>query len=402
MFKLFIKNHYKIYIFLRTLMSKYFSFCKPRCFKHLILLIIYRTINDIIRKEFPEYFSNSLLRLILMFFSKSLALFIYLLQKTIIKSEKNNHDFNLNNEPKLLFFIFKTKLYILFIIIIYTINALFASLNYEPLFFNYEMKKFSNLKENIELFTLFISFIISEKIFLNIKMFNHHKLGLFLNLFSILSLIVLTIIKDFRGDFKYLFYVFIIIFESQILQTFCFTLIKILNYKYYINIYYIMFLEGFLGMIFLIIFDVVYLYIFKENILFNIQKTNHSTFSIIISFIIYCICTCGLNCSYLKITEEVSPMYTMVGKGLSEFSIYVSKIVLNEIKFSFKQSVFFFFSILGNSIFCEIIILHFLNLDEFTVHKIADRGEEDYKQDLCDYKECKQESYVEESIFDLI
>ena len=336
----------------------------------------------------------------LMFFSKSLALFIYLLQKIIIKSEKNNHDFNLEQNPKLLFSIFKTKLYILFIIIIYTINVLFASLNYEPLFFNYEMKKFSNLKENIELFTLFISLIMSEKIFLNIKMFKHHKLGLFLNLFSILSLIILTIIKNFRGDFKYLFYVFIIIFESQILQTFCFTLIKILNYKHYINIYYIMFLEGFLGMIFLIIFDVVYLYIFKENIIFNIQKTNHSIFSIIISFIIYCICTCGLNCSYLKITEEVSPMYTMVGKGISEFSIYISKIVLNEIKFSFKQSVFFFFSILGNSIFCEIIILHFLNLDEFTVHTIADRGEEDYKQVLYDYKETKPETYIDQSIFD--
>ena len=73
-----------------------------------------------------------------------------------------------------------------------------------------------------------------------------------------------------------------------------------------------------------------------------------------------------------------------------------------KLNFLSSKVFFFFFSILGNSIFCEIIILHFLNLDEYTVHKIADRGEEDYKQDLCDYKESKQESYVEESIFDLI
>ena len=32
-------------------MKKFCSFYKPRCFIHLILLIIYRTINDIIRKS---------------------------------------------------------------------------------------------------------------------------------------------------------------------------------------------------------------------------------------------------------------------------------------------------------------------------------------------------------------
>ena len=84
-------------------------------------------------------------------------------------------------------------------------------------------------------------------------------------------------------------------------------------------------MEGFLGMFFLIIFDFFYVYIFKKDTTFifklGIPKYQHSLLLQIIALMIYCICIFGLNCSYLKITEEISPMYTMVGKGLSEFSI---------------------------------------------------------------------------------
>ena len=84
-------------------------------------------------------------------------------------------------------------------------------------------------------------------------------------------------------------------------------------------------MEGFLGMLFLIIFDFFYVYIFKKDKTFIFKlgtpKYQHSLLSQIITLMIYCIWICGLNCSYLKITEEISSMYTMVGKGLSEFSI---------------------------------------------------------------------------------
>jgi hypothetical protein len=127
MFQLFIKNHYKIYIFLRTLMSKYFSFSKPRCFIHLILLIIYRTINDIIRKKYVEFFQSSFLRLFLMFFSKSLALTLYLFQQILMK-HINSYSLIKRSKSN------KWKLWFFMIIVIYNLNVLFASLNYEPFF----------------------------------------------------------------------------------------------------------------------------------------------------------------------------------------------------------------------------------------------------------------------------
>ena len=53
---------------------------------------------------------------------------------------------------------------------------------------------------------------------------------------------------------------------------------------------------------------------------------------------------------WLKITEEISPMYTMVGKGLSEFSIeishYIQKMINKEeinISQLIEDSFFHFF-----------------------------------------------------------
>ena len=211
-------------------------------------------------------------------------------------------------------------------------------------------------------------------------------------MFSILFITILTLKEYDWENYKFvsLIYVFLIFCESQILQSFCFTLVKILNFKFFFNIYLIMFMEGFLGMFFLIIFDFFYVYIFKKDTTFifklGIPKYQHSLLLQIIALMIYCICIFGLNCSYLKITEEISPMYTMVGKGLSEFSIeishYIQKMINKEeinISQLIEDSFFHFFFILGNCIFCEIITFHCFNLDKNTVKEIRNRGDEDYK-----------------------
>jgi hypothetical protein len=104
-----------------------------------------------------------------MFFSKSLALTPYLFQQILMK-HINSYSLKGNKSNK-------WKLWFFMIIVIYKLNVLFASLNYEPFFFNIEMKKFKKLNNNFELFTLFISLIIAEKFFLNINMYRHHIIG---------------------------------------------------------------------------------------------------------------------------------------------------------------------------------------------------------------------------------
>ena len=365
-------------------------FNKPKCYIYLILLPIFRTTNDFIRRYFPEFFASSFLRLFLMFFSKSLASILILIERYRMKKNINIKSILIfkNDEDKIITFETNKKhiLWIYFILIIYVINVLFASIDYSKSFYNNEMKKFDELFVNIELFTLFTSLILFERLILKIHFYRHHIIALFFNFLSIIYIIFITIINyDWKVyKIKDLIIVFIIIFQSQILQSFAFIIAKRLNDSYFINIHLIMVIEGIIGMIILILFDIFYVFIFKYDNYFIIKLGNPKYeglyFIKFIIIVVYCICICGLNKSYLDITEKVSPIYTMVGKGLSDFTIAIAQLIekslINKqsIKFNAKAIFFYFFSILGNCIFCEIIVLNFCDLNKNTNKKIHQRA----------------------------
>ena len=365
-------------------------FNKPKCYIYLILLPIFRTTNDFIRRYFPEFFASSFLRLFLMFFSKSLASILILIERYRMKKNINIKSILIfkNDEDKIITFETNKKhiLWIYFILIIYVINVLFASIDYSKSFYNNEMKKFDELFVNIELFTLFTSLILFERLILKIHFYRHHIIALFFNFLSIIYIIFITIINyDWKVyKIKDLIIVFIIIFQSQILQSFAFIIAKRLNNSYFINIHLIMVIEGIIGMIILIIFDIFYVFIAKYDNNFIIKLGNPKYeglyFIKFIIIVVYCICICGLNKSYLDITEKVSPIYTMVGKGLSDFTIAIAQLIekslINKqsIKFNAKAIFFYFFSILGNCIFCEIIVLNFCDLNKNTNKKIHQRA----------------------------
>ena len=372
------------------------KFSKPKCYIYLILLPIFRTTNDFIRRYFPEFFSSSFLRLFLMFFSKSLAFILYKIEKYRMKKKRRiSYKSNLSGISKYSKTVFdesKPTKWIYFILMIYLINVLFASINYKNFFFNYGMTKFDDgLCENIELFTLFTSLIVFERIILKIQIYRHHIIGLFFNFVSIICVIFIQIINyDWKVyKIKDLIFVFIIIFQSQIIQSFAFIIVKKLNYSYFINISLIMTFEGIIGMIILIIFDIFYVYIFKLDNTFIIKVGNPRYEGLyFIKFImisIYCICICGLNKSYLDITEKVSPVYTMVGKGLSDFTITIGKLIENSLinnqsnRLNNKSIFFYFFQILGNCIFCEIIILNFCELNKNTENLINERAKNELR-----------------------
>ena len=367
------------------------EFNKPKCYIYLILLPIFRTTNDFIRRYFPEFFASSFLRLFLMFFSKSLALILILIERYRMNKIKRKTYFDnsiLKRSKSSISIIYENKAQnrIYFILIIYVINVLFASINYSKFFYNNEMNKFDDLFVPIELFTLFTSLILFERLILKIHFYCHHIIALFFNFLSIIYIIFITIIHyDWKVyKIKDLIIVFIIIFQSQILQSFAFIIAKKLNNSYFINIHLIMVIEGIIGMIILIIFDIFYVFIFKYDNYFIIKLGNPKYeglyFIKFIIIVVYCICICGLNKSYLDITEKVSPIYTMVGKGLSDFTIAIAQLIekslINKqsIKFNAKAIFFYFFSILGNCIFCEIIVLNFCDLNKNTNKKIHQRA----------------------------
>ncbi len=366
------------------------EFNKPKCYIYLILLPIFRTTNDFIRRYFPEFFASSFLRLFLMFFSKSLASILILIERYRMKKNINIKSILIfkNDEDKIITFETNKKhiLWIYFILIIYIINVLFASINYSKFCYNNEMNKFDDLFVNIELFTLFTSLILFERLILKIHFYRHHIIALFFNFLSIIYIIFITIINyDWKVyKIKDLIIVFIIIFQSQILQSFAFIIAKKLNNSYFINIHLIMVFEGIIGMIILILFDIFYVFIFKYDNYFIIKLGNPKYeglyFIKFIIIVVYCICICGLNKSYLDITEKVSPIYTMVGKGLSDFTIAIAQLIekslINKqsIKFNAEAIFFYFFSILGNCIFCEIIVLNFCDLNKNTNKKIHQRA----------------------------
>ena len=85
------------------------------------------------------------------------------------------------------------------------------------------------------------------------------------------------------------------------------------------------------------------------------------------------------------VIEETSPIYMTVAKGLSNIFTYISQIIqyslLNNNQYkeinSYQNIVFLFLSLIGFSIFLELITLNFSDLDKYTKEKTASRGEND-------------------------
>ena len=154
------------------------------------------------------------------------------------------------------------------------------------------------------------------------------------------------------------------------------------------NMNLILFFEGLFGIIILITYDFFYVYIFKfEDIfIFKIQKEEEQNFFIDIIYIfVYLIFNGTLNILNYIVIEETSPIYMTVAKGLSNIFTYISQIIqyslLNNNQYkeinSYQNIVFLCLSLIGFSIFLELITLNFSDLDKYTKEKTASRGEND-------------------------
>jgi hypothetical protein len=365
----------------------FFEIHYQKCFIHLILISICRVITDIITTKKQGYFQHSIiLREIIMFLSQTLAIFVYLYQKHIMK------DINKKNKMFKIFYlnIKKSFFWFLSIILYCSICIIFGYMRFDLFFYNNDMKKIPNeLITNFEFIFLFIYLFFLNKYYLGFEIHRHHIIGLTLNIIGILFYLVIEIFRNnnFNPTFSFL-YVLIIIIEAQFLQSLTYTFPKKLNHQYFMNMNLILFFEGLFGIIILITYDFFYVYIFKfEDIfIFKIQKEEEQNYFIDIIYIFsYLIFNGTLNILNYIVIEETSPIYMTVAKGLSNIFTYISQIIqyslLNNNQYkeinSYQNIVFLFLSLIGFSIFLELITLNFSDLDKYTKEKTASRGEND-------------------------
>ena len=301
-----------------------------------------------------KYFKESM-TLFLMFLGESFSLFVFLYQKFFLldKVEKNENksdeiSFNINQKIKNYFMIF-----------IISLCDVIGCYNFKIIGSNKTI-----LKNNFNIIFLCVFIALNEHIYLNIQTYNYHILGYIL---YIISLIIDLFINMDEFN-KYAIFLLIISLESQYIESLFFIFEKTLNHNYFIKITYICFLEGLFGMIIVFIF---YLSPFTSYKLFPQKKD-------IFIILIYCFLTCIINLCRLRITELSRPSNNLIGKILCTLSINIVSSIFDDNNEKYiwnKQNIMIiFFLLIGAFIYCEVITLHFLNLDKNLTNNIIDRG----------------------------
>ena len=268
------------------------------------------------------------------------------------------------------------------------------------------MKKVNQLFiKNLNDLILFSSYIFAEKYLLEMNTHRHHYLAIGLN---ILSFIIICIYYSFYTNWPYfniaLFICLILIsFESQFIQSISYTLPKKLNF---INMNYILIIEGIIGIIYCFIFDFIYSNIFNydKNFYVKINNLIDNKKEFVIMIIIYIILLSILNILNFKVIEDTKPSYLAITSGLSHLFLQISHYIQN--KFFQKDYrdalepiniIFSFFLFLSFCIFSEIITLHFCELDKFTNEEISERGTKDTLEFIHDFLLEKEHNELEKS-----
>ena len=366
---------------------KYINFHKPKCFIYLIIIAITRTITDLIRNYGEKYFKFPIFRLFLLFCGQAIAIIFYLIQILSLEKQFNGHNYNiLLDEQKIINHKCHSFIYIFFFI---TLLSLLSELQWRDFIFNYEMLKVRiEFIRNLETLVLFFSYIIAEKYLLEMNTYRHHYLAIGLNIFSFIIIIIYFFIKTYWTNYKVfpLICVIIFIIESQFFRSICYTIIKKLNHEYFINMNYILFIMGIIGIIYTFIFDFIHSNILKYDINFynRIYNLIDNKKEFIFIIIVYMIFICILNILNLKVIEETKPSYLAITNGFTNLFVQISHLIQNEffgkhykhilnmINIIFALSFFLSFCI-----FSEIISLNFCELDKYINEKISERSNRD-------------------------
>ncbi len=341
------------------------------CFVYILIRSLTFSLREINRVENKDIFDNIYVSLLLMCVGEIFSIFFYIYEKKISKKKKQEKVLKfklkrLNSENKN--WIKKHKIKIFFLMS--GVLDFFFSLKYHY-YYSYQLKKISDIFENTDrIFYIFI-LCLGENFFLNIHFYNHHYLGIFL---SVISLIIL-IFSDFTELielFSSLFIIIMIIYlEIGFLDSFQVLIEKKLNIDYYVNVYFICFIEGIYGLCFFVIF---YLLTCKGDYLSLFKIQNFKTI-----YYLFCFFEIILSCSYnlcrLKISEKNRPSYNIIGDLICMLLYNIYKSIFKEFIWTHKVIFTTFFSLLGSLIFCEVITFNFWNLDKYTFYRTSIRAD---------------------------
>ena len=341
------------------------------CFVYILIRSISFSIREINRVENKDIFDNQYISLLLMYIGEIFSIFFYIYEKKISKKKNQEKVIKLQltrlkseNEN----WLNKHKIKIFFFIC--GLLDFIYSINYQY-YYSYQLKTIFNLFENTD--RIFFIFIIClcENFFLNIHFYNHQNLGLFL---SVISLIIL-IFSDFselNELFSSLFIIIMIIYlEIACIDAFQVLIEKKLNTDYYINVYYICFIEGIYGICFLLIF---YLLTCKGDYLSFFKIKNFKTIYYLFGFF-EIILSCSYNLCRLKISEKNRPSYNIIGDLICMLLYNIYKSIFKQFIWTQKLIFTTFFSLLGSLIFCEVITFNFWNLDKYTFYRTSIRAD---------------------------
>jgi hypothetical protein len=163
----------------------------------------------------------------------------------------------------------------------------------------------------------------------------------------------------------------IIYLEIGFLDSFQVLIEKKLNIDYYVNVYFICFIEGIYGLCFFVIF---YLLTCKGDYLSLFKIQNFKTI-----YYLFCFFEIILSCSYnlcrLKISEKNRPSYNIIGDLICMLLYNIYKSIFKEFIWTHKVIFTTFFSLLGSLIFCEVITFNFWNLDKYTFYRTSIRAD---------------------------
>ena len=345
-----------------------------KCLKYLFLSGLFFSLRQLIRDNTSNYNDDPIIKIFTTYCGEILSGFIYIYYKNLVKNLRTNRE-NLrrttfketkknNNQIKG----FKKHLVTLTIFWC-TVLDFFGIYNYN-IHFSSGMKKLNIIYKNTN--TIFLRFFISisENYFLNIQTYVHHLIGLTLIIFSAFLIILMNISLILENEISFLF-VLIISLESQATESFLYSFEKKLNYEYFVSIYYICFLEGLIGIIIITFYLIIYSFFVKSYSFLEAIKSFHICY-IILDIIL----TLFFNIFRLKIIEVTKPSYNIIANFLGFLFLTIFYVIQkNENKKITKEIIIStIFCSLGTMIFCEIMTLHFWDLDKNTNNETKNRA----------------------------
>ena len=349
----------------------YLSLHYYNCFVYILISSISFSIREINRVENKDIFDNQYISLLLMYIGEIFSIFFYIYEKKISKKKNQEKVIKLQltrlkseNEN----WLNKHKIKIFFFIC--GLLDFIYSINYQY-YYSYQLKKISDIFENTD--RIFFIFIIClfENFYLNIHLYIHHYLGLFLSVISLIILIFLHFTES-TELFSSLFIITMIIYlEIAFIDAFQDLIEKKLNIDYYVNVYYICFIEGIYGICFLLIF---YLLTYEGDYLSFFKIKNFKTIYYLFGFF-EIILSCSYNLCRLKISEKNRPSYNLIGDFICMLLYNIYKSIFKKFIWTHKVIFTTFFSLLGSLIFCEVITFNFWNLDKYTFYRTSIRAD---------------------------